>query len=105
MNSATGDPWSEARYLKAAPIDHLGLIVGDIDQAVSDLRQHGLQVSNPEPLYGENGPLGQAIAKLRAWRPPIVVGPVIAHDGTEIEIAAHGPDGIGIHVVKRRPKP
>ena len=37
MNSATGDPWSEARYLKAAPIDHLGLVVGDIDQAVSDL--------------------------------------------------------------------
>lgn len=89
MNSATGDPWSEARYLKAAPIDHLGLVVGDIDQAVSDLRQHGLQVSTPEPPYGENGPLGQ----------------VIAHDGTEIEIAAHGPDGIGIYVVKRRPKP
>lgn len=89
MNSATGDPWSEARYLKAAPIDHLGLVVGDIDQAVSDLRQHGLQVSKPEPLYGENGPLGQ----------------VIAHDGTEIEIAAHDPDGIRIHVVKRRPKP
>ena len=89
MNSATGDPWSEARYLKAAPIDHLGLVVGDIDQAVSDLRQHGLQVSKPEPLYGENGPLGQ----------------VIAHYGTEIEIAARDPDGIRIHVVKRRPKP
>ena len=89
MNSATGHSWSEAGYLKAAPIDRLGLVVGNIDLAVSDLRQNGLQVSNPEPLYGENGPLGQ----------------VIAHYGTEIEIAAHDPDGIRIHVVKRRPKP
>ena len=105
MNSATGHSWSEAGYLKAAPIDRLGLVVGNIDLAVSDLRQHGLQVSNPEPLYGENGPLGQFIAQLRAWRPPIVVGPVIAHYGTEIEIAARDPDGIRIHVVKRRPKP
>ena len=105
MNSATGHSWSEAGYLKAAPIDRLGLVVGNIDLAVSDIRQHGLQVSNPEPLYGENGPLDQVIAKLRAWRPPIVVGPVIAHDGTEIEIAAHDPDGMRIHVVNRRPKP
>jgi hypothetical protein len=89
MNSATGHSWSEAGYLKAAPIDRLGLVVGNIDLAVSDLRQHGLQVSKPEPLHGENGPLGQ----------------VIAHDGTEIEIAAHDPDGMRIHGVNRRPKP
>lgn len=45
------------------------------------------------------------IERLRDWGAPIIVGPVMAHDDTEIEIVTRDPDGMRIHVVERREHP
>ncbi|WFL76325.1 VOC family protein [Altererythrobacter arenosus] len=45
------------------------------------------------------------IERLGAWAAPIVAGPVIAHDGSEIEIVTRDPDGMRIHVVQKRTLP
>lgn len=62
MPRLSGDLWREARAFSALPIDHIGLVVDDIEKSVCDLRQQGLRVSDPQPLWGENGPMGQVSA-------------------------------------------
>lgn len=56
------DPWLGAAALPGLAIDHIGIVVADCMPVVALLRGHGFQVSDPEPLIGPEGPLGQASA-------------------------------------------
>ena len=62
MNEASGDIWSQAEPFVLPVIDHVGLVVSDIQAAVEELRRLGLKVSDPEPLLTSQGPLGQRSA-------------------------------------------
>lgn len=48
--------------------------------------------------------MDSVIERLGDWQAPILVGPVIAHEGREIEIVTRDPDGARIHVVQQRPQ-
>ncbi|WFL76321.1 VOC family protein [Altererythrobacter arenosus] len=62
MNEASGDLWSQAEPFDLPVIDHVGLVVSDIEATVDELRRTGLKVSDPEPLLTSAGPLGQRSA-------------------------------------------
>lgn len=46
--------------------------------------------------------MARVMAALSAHGAPIVVGPIISHDGHETEIVTQDPDGTRIHVVEQR---
>lgn len=46
--------------------------------------------------------LARVIAQLRAFKVPIVAGPLVSRDGRETEIVTQDPDGTRIHVVEQR---
>ena len=56
------DPWRGAVALPGLAIDHICIVVADCTPVVALLRNHGFQVSDPEPLIGPAGPLGQTSA-------------------------------------------
>ncbi len=56
------DPWLGAVALPGLAIDHIGIVVSSCGPAVALLRDHGFQVSEPEPLMGPDGSLGQTSA-------------------------------------------
>jgi hypothetical protein len=56
------DAWVGAAAIDTPAIDHLGLVVADVEPVVHCLRQNGFAVSDPEALQGESGPLGQVSA-------------------------------------------
>lgn len=56
------DMWSGAVALPGIAVDHIGIVVPSCDAPVALLRGLGFQVSDPEPLMGADGPLGQTSA-------------------------------------------
>ena len=78
--SLEGDPWLGACALPGLAIDHVGIVVSRCEPVVALLRNHGFQVSDPQPLLGPDGPLGQTSAHC-----------VFANG--YIEISAPGPQG------------
>ena len=57
-----GDAWAGAAELPGLAIDHIGIVVASCAPVVALLRAHGFQVSDPEPLFSADGPLGQTSA-------------------------------------------
>lgn len=56
------DPWRGAGALPGLAIDHVGIVVTSCEPVVALLRDRGFQVSDPRPLLGPDGPLGQTSA-------------------------------------------
>lgn len=55
--------WSAAETTGLA-VDHLGLVVPDVAPAIDFFRTRGFALTEPTPLQGDRGPLGQVSAHL-----------------------------------------
>lgn len=58
------DAWAAARAVTGLRVDHVGLVVRDIDNAIAFFSNRGFALTKAVPLEGAQGPLGQKSAHL-----------------------------------------
>ena len=94
------DPWHTVHPLPGIGIDHIGIVVDDVAPSVALLRDRGFLVSDPCPLEGEDGPLGQVSAHCVFANGYVEISaPIAGHDNHLVPYLAHGP---GIRILALR---
>ncbi len=94
-----GNTWSRARLLTGLAIDHLGIVVADCAPIIALFRKHGFQVSEPQQLMGEDGPLGQTSAHCVFDNGYIEISAPVPGSGNHLEPLLAMGEGIRILVL------
>lgn len=86
------NPWRGAETVPAIPIDHIGIVVPQLDSTITWLTRHGFKVSKPQQLVGADGPVGQASAHCVFANGYLEISAPVAGSGNHLEpLLKHGP--------------
>jgi catechol 2,3-dioxygenase-like lactoylglutathione lyase family enzyme len=96
------DPWDGATPIADLAVDHIGIVVANLEPTLAWLRARGFRVSDGEPLMGDHGPLGQVSAHCVFENGYVEISAPIPGSGNHLEPLLARGEGIRILALASR---